>query len=75
MRRLLRTLTPATYSVCFGCLPYPWATVRQILPAGDVDVYESDGCVALLPATEEHVLDIEVPANRMTCGCLRRRRR
>lgn len=44
-------------------------TVRRILPAGDVDVYEIaaiDGGETLVPATEEYVLEIDVPANRMT---------
>ena len=44
-------------------------TVRRILPAGDTDVYEIaavDGGEALVPATEECVLEVDVPANRMT---------
>ena len=43
-------------------------TVRRILPAGDVDVYEiaaTDGGETLVPATEEYILDVDVPANRM----------
>ena len=43
-------------------------TVRRILPAGDVDVYEiaaTDGGEALVPATEEYVLEVDVSANRM----------
>ena len=44
-------------------------TVRRILPAGDADVYEIaaiDGGEALVPATEQYVLEVDVPANRMT---------
>ena len=44
-------------------------TVRRILPAGDADVYEIaavDGGEALVPATDEHVLEVDVQANRMT---------
>ena len=74
-RESLRTLPPGSY-YHFHIIDMEaytedgrrLGTVSRILPAGGADVYavSDGGSDALVPATEEYVLEVDVQANRMT---------